>query len=153
MPSILCLFLFYFVLKINGFTGCASELPATYRCSTFQGQVLSFSTFLRVAFCAGVPAPQASMAVVQQRPSQPQSPLRDLFASFSHAQLSVRPTPLHRLTRLSDALGSSCGLWVKREDLTGFGLGGNKVATSQRCLSQSRTSYRILGPQAGLSLG
>ncbi len=35
------------------------------------------------------------------------------------------PTPLHRLDRLSVEVG--CELWVKRDDLTGFGLSGNKV--------------------------
>lgn len=40
--------------------------------------------------------------------------------------LSVqRPTPLHKLHRLSARLGAD--VWVKRDDLTGFGLSGNKV--------------------------
>lgn len=34
------------------------------------------------------------------------------------------PTPLHRLDRLSADLGVD--LWIKRDDLTGFALGGNK---------------------------
>ncbi|MFQ3587083.1 MAG: D-cysteine desulfhydrase family protein [Fimbriimonadaceae bacterium] len=34
------------------------------------------------------------------------------------------PTPVHRLDRLSDDLGID--LWIKRDDLTGFALGGNK---------------------------
>lgn len=34
------------------------------------------------------------------------------------------PTPLHRLDHLSRELGID--LWIKRDDLTGFGLGGNK---------------------------
>ena len=34
------------------------------------------------------------------------------------------PTPLHRLNRLSERLGVD--LWIKRDDLTGFALGGNK---------------------------
>ena len=38
--------------------------------------------------------------------------------------LVLLPTPLHRLNRLSDELGLD--LWVKRDDLTGFALGGNK---------------------------
>jgi len=39
--------------------------------------------------------------------------------------LAERPTPLQHLPRLSQALGAE--LWVKRDDLTGFGLSGNKV--------------------------
>ncbi len=38
--------------------------------------------------------------------------------------LILRPTPIHRLPRLSDELGID--LWIKRDDLTGFALGGNK---------------------------
>jgi len=34
------------------------------------------------------------------------------------------PTPLHRLARVSDDLGLD--LWIKRDDLTGFAMGGNK---------------------------
>ncbi|CAN5563892.1 D-cysteine desulfhydrase [soil metagenome] len=34
------------------------------------------------------------------------------------------PTPLHRLDHLSKSLGID--LWIKRDDLTGFALGGNK---------------------------
>ncbi|MDR3687844.1 MAG: D-cysteine desulfhydrase family protein [Fimbriimonas sp.] len=35
-----------------------------------------------------------------------------------------RPTPLHRLNRLSGEL--NVDLWIKRDDLTGFAMGGNK---------------------------
>lgn len=38
--------------------------------------------------------------------------------------LITAPTPLHRLDRLSNELGAD--LWIKRDDLTGFALGGNK---------------------------
>ena len=36
------------------------------------------------------------------------------------------PTPLHRLERLSEELGG-VDLWVKRDDLSGLGFGGNKI--------------------------
>lgn len=39
-------------------------------------------------------------------------------------ELIVAPTPLHRLPRMSERLGID--LWIKRDDLTGFALGGNK---------------------------
>lgn len=35
------------------------------------------------------------------------------------------PTPLHRLDRLSGELG--CGIYIKRDDLTGLGFNGNKI--------------------------
>ena len=38
--------------------------------------------------------------------------------------LCLLPTPLHRLDRLSAELGID--LWIKRDDLTGFAMGGNK---------------------------
>jgi len=40
-------------------------------------------------------------------------------------ELARRPTPVHRLERLSGMLGAE--VWVKRDDLTGLGLSGNKV--------------------------
>jgi D-cysteine desulfhydrase len=40
-------------------------------------------------------------------------------------ELAALPTPLHPLRRLSEALGVE--VWVKRDDLTGLGLGGNKA--------------------------
>lgn len=40
------------------------------------------------------------------------------------APLFPLPTPLHRLSRLSDRWGVD--LWIKRDDLTGLALGGNK---------------------------
>lgn len=41
------------------------------------------------------------------------------------ARLTIAPTPIHLLPRLSSVLGRN--IYVKREDLTGFALGGNKV--------------------------
>jgi len=43
-----------------------------------------------------------------------------------HLHLARLPTPLEPLDRLSAAWGGP-RLWVKRDDLTGFGLSGNKV--------------------------
>jgi 1-aminocyclopropane-1-carboxylate deaminase/D-cysteine desulfhydrase-like pyridoxal-dependent ACC family enzyme len=41
--------------------------------------------------------------------------------------LAVLPTPLVPAPRLGEALGRE--IWIKRDDLTGFALGGNKVRT------------------------
>lgn len=51
--------------------------------------------------------------------------------------LAQRPTPLHRLDRLSADLGLD--LWVKRDDLTGFGLSGNKVRKLEFLLAEARS--------------
>jgi len=45
--------------------------------------------------------------------------------SLARVELARTPTPLHPAPRLSVALGTE--VWFKRDDLTGMGLGGNKV--------------------------
>lgn len=50
------------------------------------------------------------------------------LASFPRLRLGMFPTPLEKMPRLRDALGPGCPrLFIKRDDLCGFGLGGNKV--------------------------
>jgi len=51
--------------------------------------------------------------------------LFDALADFPRINLSTWPTPLERLKRLSDHL--DIDLWIKRDDLTGLGGGGNKI--------------------------
>ncbi len=46
------------------------------------------------------------------------------MAELPRVSLCCLPTPLHRLPRLSSELGVD--LWIKRDDLTGFAMGGNK---------------------------
>lgn len=45
-------------------------------------------------------------------------------SEFPKVPLILAPTPLHRLDRVSEDLGID--LWIKRDDLTGFAMGGNK---------------------------
>ncbi len=52
--------------------------------------------------------------------------LADVVASEARYRLAYLPTPLERMQRLTEFLGGP-RLWVKRDDLTGLGLGGNKV--------------------------
>lgn len=49
-----------------------------------------------------------------------------VLAALPRVRLATTPTPLHRADRLSKALGGP-DIWFKRDDLTGFALGGNKV--------------------------
>jgi len=49
----------------------------------------------------------------------------DALAAFPRARLVTGPTPLDHLSRLSGHLGID--LWIKRDDLTGLGMGGNKI--------------------------
>ena len=48
------------------------------------------------------------------------------LSSLPKISLATLPTPLQRADRLSEALGGP-EIWFKRDDLTGFGLGGNKI--------------------------
>ena len=48
--------------------------------------------------------------------------LRDL----PRERLAILPSPLHEVPRLGAEIGGPA-LWIKRDDLLGFGLGGNKV--------------------------
>lgn len=46
------------------------------------------------------------------------------MAERQKVSLCQLPTPIHRLSRVSEDLGID--LWIKRDDLTGFAMGGNK---------------------------
>jgi len=46
------------------------------------------------------------------------------MATPDRTSLIQSPTPVHRLNRVSEDIGLD--LWIKRDDLTGFALGGNK---------------------------
>ncbi|MCC6728656.1 MAG: pyridoxal-phosphate dependent enzyme [Chthonomonadales bacterium] len=50
-------------------------------------------------------------------------------------QLAALPTPLHRLERLSASAGAD--VWAKRDDLTGYALGGNKVRKAEYLLADA----------------
>lgn len=58
---------------------------------------------------------------------QPHTPatIEIALGAYPNAHLTVAPTPVYRLTQLSKYLAHN--IFVKREDLTGFALGGNKV--------------------------
>lgn len=53
------------------------------------------------------------------------SDLTQMLAKFPRAELLSGPTPLTPLDRMSEQLGIN--LWIKRDDLTGLGFGGNKI--------------------------
>jgi D-cysteine desulfhydrase len=50
--------------------------------------------------------------------------------------LAQTPTPLQSLNRLSDAIGGP-RIWVKRDDLTGCTVSGNKVRKLEFVLAQA----------------
>ena len=53
------------------------------------------------------------------------SAIETLLGDYPRVDLSVHPTPIHKLPNLSSHLGHE--VYILREDLTGFALGGNKV--------------------------
>lgn len=54
------------------------------------------------------------------------SDLAEMLARFPRLGLAQLPTPLEPLKRLTAHLGGPT-IWIKRDDLTGLGLGGNKL--------------------------
>jgi len=69
-------------------------------------------------------------------------PLTDLesrLTRFQRLGLAHLPTPLEPMKRLSAHLGGP-RLWVKREDCTGVGLGGNKLRKLDYVLSEALAS-------------
>lgn len=53
---------------------------------------------------------------------------RTELESFPKIQLTLGPSPVHRLDRLTEALGGEVEIWAKREDLnSGLAYGGNKT--------------------------
>lgn len=62
----------------------------------------------------------------------------DLLAPFPRAALMGGPTPLERLGNLSEQL--DLDLWIKRDDLTGLSLGGNKTRQLEFYIGAARAS-------------
>ena len=50
--------------------------------------------------------------------------------------LGLFPTPIHKLESISRELGAE--IWIKRDDLTGLGLGGNKVRKLEFLLAEAK---------------
>lgn len=55
----------------------------------------------------------------------------------SRLSLAQAPTPLHKLHRLSDKYGVD--LWIKRDDLTGCALSGNKIRKLEFTLAKAQS--------------
>ncbi len=72
---------------------------------------------------AAVPSAAVPSAAV---PSAAAGLLADAARTLPRTRLAVLPTPLVAAPRLAEALGTG-QLLVKRDDLTGFGFGGNKA--------------------------
>ena len=56
--------------------------------------------------------------------------------TFEKVSLGLYPTPLHRLPNISRELGTN--IWIKRDDLCGVALGGNKVRKLEYLLADAK---------------
>lgn len=56
--------------------------------------------------------------------------------TYPKAALGLFPTPMHRLPNMSRALGTN--VWIKRDDLCGVALGGNKVRKLEYLLAEAQ---------------
>ena len=56
---------------------------------------------------------------------RPGTDIEKVLRRFPSVGLVITPTPIYRLSRLSERL--ECNAYVMRDDLTGFAIGGNKV--------------------------
>ena len=62
--------------------------------------------------------------------------IQEKLKPFARLHNSLLPTPVHRLDYLSDEYGVN--VYCKRDDLTGFGFGGNKTRKLDFLLAESR---------------
>ena len=58
------------------------------------------------------------------------------ITDFPNLPLALLPTPICKLENLSRALGKQ--IYIKRDDLTGLGLGGNKVRKLEFLLADAK---------------
>ena len=72
--------------------------------------------------------------------------MRDLN-SFDRVKLAVLPTPLYKLENISARLGKN--IYIKRDDMTGVALGGNKVRKLEFLLADAKKQ----GAQVVLTTG
>ena len=56
--------------------------------------------------------------------------------SFPRISLGLFPTPIHRLDHISSLLGTN--IYIKRDDLCGLGLGGNKIRKLEFLLADAK---------------
>lgn len=58
------------------------------------------------------------------------------LSDFERVSLALLPTPMHKLENISRILGTN--VWIKRDDMTGIGLGGNKVRKLEFLLADAK---------------
>ena len=67
---------------------------------------------------------------------------------FDKMNLGIFPTPMYRLDNISDILGTN--VWIKRDDMNGIALGGNKVRKLQYLLADAKNKgYALVATTGG----
>lgn len=62
---------------------------------------------------------------------------RYVLEKFHRLELGTFPTPLQRMEHLQELLGTDIPLFIKRDDLTGVGAGGNKIRNLEYLLGDA----------------
>jgi D-cysteine desulfhydrase family pyridoxal phosphate-dependent enzyme len=62
-----------------------------------------------------------------------------MFEDLPRERYAFLPTPLHRMMNLGESLGID-QLWIKRDDLTGFSIGGNKTRKLEFVIADAKQS-------------
>ena len=62
---------------------------------------------------------------------------RHVLGKFHRLELGAFPTPLHRMEHFQKQIGTDIPLFIKRDDLTGVGAGGNKVRNLEYLLGDA----------------
>lgn len=60
-----------------------------------------------------------------------------VLAGFPRLEIGTFPTPLHQMKNLQTKTGASIPLYIKRDDLTGVGSGGNKIRNLEYLLGDA----------------
>ncbi|MBO6521697.1 MAG: D-cysteine desulfhydrase [Rhodospirillales bacterium] len=64
--------------------------------------------------------------------------MADVLDRFGRVSLAFTPTPLEHLANFTKALGGP-DIWIKRDDCTGFALGGNKVRKLEFLMAEAQS--------------
>ena len=62
-----------------------------------------------------------------------------MFDNYPRERFAYLPTPLHRLKNLGNSIGLD-NLWIKRDDLTGPSIGGNKIRKLEFVLGDAKAN-------------
>lgn len=62
---------------------------------------------------------------------------KNVLADFHRLELGTFPTPLHQVKNIQKITGSRFPLYIKRDDLTGLGAGGNKIRNLEYLLGDA----------------